>query len=120
MPRDRVTLDTVRKIGLALDGVEESTAYGAFALKVGGKMMACVPSHRSAEPDSLVLKVDFGQRAELIAAAPEVYYVTDHYVDYPSVLVRLSRIDADMLRDLLGMAWRYARSSGKRKTRKQA
>jgi hypothetical protein len=120
MPGNRVTIDTVRKIGLALEGVEDSTAYGAFALKVSGKLMACVPTHRSAEPDSLVLKVDFEQRAELIAAAPEVYYVTDHYVDYPSVLVRLSRINPDALRDLLRMAWRYASSSGKRKTRKQA
>jgi hypothetical protein len=119
MRGNRVTYDTVRRIGLALDGVEASTAYGAFALKVGGKMMACVPTHRSAEPDSLVVKVDFEQRAELIAAAPEIYYVTDHYVDYPSVLVRLSRIDPDVLRDLLGMAWRFTASSGKRKTRKK-
>jgi hypothetical protein len=119
MRGNRVTFDTVRKIGLALEGVEESTAYSAFALKVGGKMMACVPTHRSAEPDSLVLKVDFEQRAELIAAAPEVYYVTDHYVDYPSVLVRLSRVNPDVLRDLLGMARRFVTSGGKRKTRKQ-
>ncbi len=119
MRRDRVTFDTVRKIGLALDGVEESTVYGALALKVHGKLMACIPSHRSAEPDSLVLKVDLEQRAELIAAAPEIYYVTDHYVDYPSVLVRMSRIDPEVLRDLLNMAWRYASSCGKRKGRKQ-
>jgi hypothetical protein len=120
MRRDRVTLDTVRKIGLAMEGVEDGSAYGAFALKVRGKLMACVPTHRSAEPDSLVVKVDLEQRAELIAAAPEIYYVTDHYVDYPSVLVRLSRIDADVLQDLLLMAWRYACSSGKRKGRKKA
>jgi hypothetical protein len=115
MPGNKVTLATVRKIGLALGGVEESTAYGAFALKLGGKMMACVPSHRSAEADSLVVRVDLEQRAELIAAAPEIYYVTDHYVDYPSVLVRLSRIDPDALRDLLGMAWRFVKSKGKRR-----
>jgi hypothetical protein len=45
-----INFDSVRKIGLALPGVEESTAYGSPALKVRGKLLACVPSHRSAEP----------------------------------------------------------------------
>jgi hypothetical protein len=36
--------------------------------------------------------VDFDDRAELLAADPEVYYVTDHYVGYNAVLVRLSRV----------------------------
>src|ERR1700751_3129677 len=53
MPRSTTNFDTVRKIGLALPGVEESTAYGSPALKVHGKLLACVPSHRSAEPGSL-------------------------------------------------------------------
>jgi hypothetical protein len=107
MPGKKINFDTVRKLGLALAGVEENTAYGARALKVHGKLMACVPTHRSAEPDSLMVRIDLEQRAELIAAAPEIYYVTDHYMDYPSVLVRLSRIDEGALRDLLGMAWRF-------------
>jgi hypothetical protein len=115
MPKSKVTLITVRKLGLALDGAEESTSYGALALKVRGKLMACVPTHKSAEPDSLMVRVNFEERAELIAAAPEIYYVTDHYTDYPSVLVRLSRIDADALRDLLTMAWRFVRSGEKRR-----
>src|ERR1700733_3613227 len=122
MPAKKITFDTVRKIGLTLAGVEESAAYGSQALKVGGKLMACVPTHRSAEPDSLMVRVDLEQRGELIAAAPEIYYVTDHYVDYPSVLVRLSRINADILRDLLGMAWRFVTSDegGRKPPRKRA
>ena len=86
----RINFDTVRKIGLRLPGVEESTAYGAPALKVRGKLLACVPTHRSAERDSLAVRVDFNDRAELLAAAPDVYYVTDHYLNYNAVLVRLS------------------------------
>jgi hypothetical protein len=104
MDRNKIDFDTVRKIGLALPGVEDSTAYGNLALKVNGKLLACVPTHRSAEPGSLVVKVDIADRAQLVAEAPDVYYVTEHYVGYPTVLVRLSRIDADVLRDLLGMA----------------
>jgi len=107
MPKIAVTFDTVRDIGLKMPGVEESTAYGAPALKVQGKLLACIPSNRSAEPESLVVRVDFDDRAELLAADPDVYYVTDHYVGYSAVLVRLSRLTPDMLRDLLGMAYKF-------------
>ena len=40
-------------------------------------------------------------------------------MNYPSVLVRLSRIHPDALRDLLGMAWRFVtakKPGGKRVT----
>jgi hypothetical protein len=107
MRRTTVNFDTVRSIGLALPSVEETTGYGQPALKVHGKLLACVPTHRSAEPDSLVVKVDFDDRAELLAADPHVYYVTEHYVPYPTVLVRLSRINPDALRDLIGMAYKF-------------
>ena len=107
MPKSKIDFGTVRKIGLTFPGVEESTAYGSPALKVHGKLLACVPAHRSAEPASLVVRVDFGDRAELLAADPDVYYLTDHYIGYSSVLVRLSRVNPDVLRDLLGMAYKF-------------
>ena len=107
MPKKTLTFDTVREIGLALPDVETGTAYGSPALKVHGRMFACVAVHSSAEPGSLVLRLDFDQRDELIAADPSVYYLTDHYVDYPAVLVRLARVSADALRDLVRMAWKF-------------
>src|ERR1700689_2316740 len=107
MPKCTISFDAVRKIGLALPGVEESTAYGSPALKVRGKLLACVPAHRSAEPGSLVVRVGFDDRAELLAADPDVYYVTDHYLNYTAVLVRLSRVTPDLLRDLLGLAHKF-------------
>jgi hypothetical protein len=109
-----INFDSVRKIGLALPGVEESTAYGSPALKVRGKLLACVPSHRSAEPGSLAVRVGFDDRAELLAAAPDVYYVTDHYLNYSAVLVRLSRVTPDVLRDLLGMAHKFVTARRRR------
>jgi hypothetical protein len=102
-----INFDTVRKLALALPGVEESTAYGSPALKIHGKLLACVPTHRLAEPNSLVVRVGFDDRAELLAAAPNLYYVTDHYLNYSAVLVRLSRVTPDVLRDLLGMAHKF-------------
>jgi hypothetical protein len=102
-----IDFDAVRKIGMALPGVEESTAYGSPALKVHGKLLACVPSHRSAEPNSLMVRVGFDDRAELLAAVPGAYYVTDHYLNYSAVLVRVSRVTPDVLRDLLGVAHKF-------------
>jgi hypothetical protein len=116
MPRSTVNFDTARKIGLALPGVEESTAYGAPALKVHGKLLACVPTHRTAEPGSLLVRIDFDNRVELLAAAPDVYYVTDHYLNYTSVLVRLSRVTPDVLRDLLGMAHKFVTADAARRS----
>src|SRR5258706_2250784 len=93
MPGKKLTFAAVRRIGLDLPEVVEGTAYGSPALKIRGKLMTCIAVNKSAEPGSLAVCIDFGQRDELIAADPETYYLTDHYVNYPCVLVRLSRIN---------------------------
>jgi hypothetical protein len=107
----------VRRIGLALPGVTESTAYGSPALKINDSLIACLAVNKSAEPDTLVACVDFSDRDELLAADPDTYYLTEHYVNDPSILVRLRRIHDDALRDLLGMAYQFARTRKRRRTR---
>ena len=107
MPGTKVTFDVVREIGLALPEVEEGTMYGSPALKVHGKLLTCLAIHKSAEPQSLAVRIDFDQRAGLLADEPDTYYITDHYVNYRVVLVRLPRIRIDQLRDLLGSALRF-------------
>jgi len=114
MPR-KITFDTVRKMASTLPGVEESTNSFGTALKVKGKLMTCMATNKSAEPNSLVVKIDFDQRDALIAEAPDTYYITDHYVGYPSVLVRLSRVTPEALQDLIQTAWRFASAEKKRK-----
>ncbi len=68
--------------------------------------MAGLATHRSAEPGTLVVRCDLEGRASLLEDAPETYYLTEHYQPYPVVLVRLSRIDRDALRDLLSVSRR--------------
>jgi hypothetical protein len=104
MKRGTITFATVRALGLELPGVEESTAYGAPCLKVKGKMFVGTAINKSAEPNTLGARVSFEQRDELIAAEPATYYLTDHYVNYPCVLVRLSRVHPDALRGLVRMS----------------
>src|SRR5258705_9632092 len=118
MTEGNIGFDVVRRIAMGLPDVEESTIHGAPSLKVRGRLLTCPALHRSAEPNTLAVRIDFDQRAELMVAEPSVYYVTDHYVNYPTVLVRLSRIDRNSLRDLLGMAWRFVSSKTKRSGRK--
>lgn len=113
------SFDAVRKIGRSMPDVEEGTTYGSPALKVGGKMFACLASHRSADPGSLVLRIGFDERQQLMAADPETYYLTDHYVNGPVVLVRLSRVREDALRDLLHMARGFTSASAKRSGRRR-
>ena len=62
--------------------------------------------HRSAEPETLVVRMGLDERALLLEDAPETYYVTDYYEPYPVVLVRLSRVDREALTDLLSVSWR--------------
>ena len=113
-----LTFGDVRKIGLRLEGVEEATAYGAFCLKVKKKMIACVAINKDAEPNSLMIRMPIEQRDALIAEEPEVYYLKPHYEPYPCVLVRLSKVHRDALRDLLTGAWRQM--SAEKKTRPRA
>lgn len=107
MPRSTITFDTVEQIGLSLPGVEKSVAFGVPALKLRGELLACIPMSPSAEPGSLLVRVDFDDRTELLAGDPAVYYLTDHYVNYTGVLVRLSRVYRGTLRDLLEMAYKF-------------
>ncbi len=103
------TFETVRTVGLALAGVEATTRYdGSPVLKVAGIFMAGMATHRSAEPDTLVVRCGFEERERVLEDAPETYYVTDYYGSYPLVLARLSRLDRDALRDLLSVSWRLA------------
>jgi hypothetical protein len=111
-----ITFDEVRRIAAELRGVEEGTAWGVPALKLRGKLLACMASHKSAEPNTLVVRLDFDQRDALIADAPDTYYLKPHYVGYESVLVRLSRIDRGALRDLLQASWRFVDASTRRRS----
>jgi hypothetical protein len=119
MARKKLDFGAIAKMAADLSGVEQSTSYGSPSLKVRGKLMACIAVHRSAEPDSLVVCVDLESREAMIEEAPDVYYLTDHYVNYPCVLVRLNRIQPAALRGLLRMAWRLATAESRARKRAQ-
>jgi hypothetical protein len=97
----------VTQIALNLPGVELGTKYdGSPVLKVGGAFLAGLATHRSAEPATLVVRIDEDDRAALIEDAPDAYYLTDYYSRHPVVLARLVHLNRDALYDLLSMSWR--------------
>jgi len=81
-----MTWEEVCKIALSFPGVEEGASYGTPGLKVNGKFL----TRLRAEDNSVVLvDVTFDEREMLMEAEPEVFHITPHYKDYPSVLARL-------------------------------
>jgi hypothetical protein len=103
-------------IGLTLPDVEVATRYdGSRVLKVGGAFMAGIATHPSVEPGTLVVRVGLEEREGFLEDAPETYYLTDSYQNYPVVLVRLSQIDRDALRDLLASSRLLTLAKGRKR-----
>jgi len=85
-----------------LPGLEVGTSYGTPALRVGGKSFM-----RMKDPETMVLLGPMEEKEMLMAAAPEVYFETDHYKGWPAWLVRLAKISDAELKHRLECAWRH-------------
>ena len=96
-----ISFDTVREIARELPGAIESTSYGTPAFKVG----KCLFARQHDERDLLVIKIDPAQRSMRMKVDPEAFFITDHYLNYPYMLVRFSKVRRDDLRELLVDAW---------------
>jgi len=98
-----MTFDDVRRIALTWPEVEDGTSYGTAALKVRKKMLARLKE----DGDSLVMPgIPRDERDMLIERQPGTFYFTDHYGDYPMVLIRLSRATRATVEPLLRRHWR--------------
>jgi hypothetical protein len=96
-----LTFADAQALAAKLPGVEVGQSYGTPALKVKGKLLARLHD----DGETLVVRATSVNREYLLEAWPRVFYLTDHYRDYPWVLVRLSVIGRDQLADVLGDAW---------------
>lgn len=97
-----VTFEQVRLAARRLPGVEDSMSYGTPALKVRGKLLARL--HQSGE--CLVLRTELLDREILLQSDPKVFFITDHYRDYPWILVRFASVESRALPELIERAWR--------------
>jgi hypothetical protein len=103
MSEGPVTIETVRRMAMALPGVEEGTSYGTPAFIVRQKRFARVKE----DGESLVMRVNLFERDLLLEHEPDVFYITEHYRDYPAVLLRLSAVTPERLRVALEESWRF-------------
>jgi hypothetical protein len=104
----------VSRLAKALPGVVE--APGEREWRVGKKLLAWERPLRPADlhalgPNApvgpiLAVHVPLEAKAFLLASVPEVYLTTPHFDGWPAVLVRLPRIAAADLDELLEQAWR--------------
>jgi hypothetical protein len=109
--RDRATLaaainrgyERYLKIALALPGAEDSTSYGTPSVKIRGKVLS---RWRAEAEGALAIRCDFLDRQILLQSQPEVFFLTDHYLNYPMILVRLDRVSRDVLVDVTERAFR--------------
>jgi hypothetical protein len=115
MPAAPSGISRVRRIAAKMDGVEEGTTFGFPAFRFGGTTFAWFPKKKEVEPGSLGARMSILDREHLIAADPDRYYVTPHYLDYTSVLVRVDLLTDKELRDLLDDARDFIVSDAKRK-----
>ena len=102
-PRAGTTYAMVVSEARRYPGVEESTSYNTPALKVKGKLIS---RPRTEAEGALALYCDFIDREMLLQAAPETFFITDHYANYPMILVRLERLLPEALPNLIERAWR--------------
>jgi len=96
------TWETVREIALALPEAVEGSSYGTPAFHVAKKLF--VRFHQSGE--SVVIMIHINEREALMKIDPETFYITNHYLNYPAMLVRLSTVQPDDLRKLITESWR--------------
>jgi hypothetical protein len=96
--------DGIAKFALTLPGVEARSSYGTPGLYVGKKFMARL---RDDDYDTMVLKpVEDDEQRFLMETQPDVFFLTQHYVGYPTILIRLSKADPLQLQDLVEQSWR--------------
>jgi len=107
-----MTYDDVREIALTLPAVEEGTSYGTAALKVKGKLFVRLKE----DGETIVLRTDELERSYLMQSHPKIFYITDHYRDYPWVLVRLNAVRRPMLKELVEGAWQRVAPKSLRKS----
>lgn len=102
LPMSTSTLDTVRELALALPQVTEGTSYGTPAFHLNKQLLARLREDR----ETLVITIDQIEREFWMLTNPDAYFVTDHYVAYPKMLVRLNLVSREDLDVLLKQAWR--------------
>jgi hypothetical protein len=104
--------DDVRRLALALPGVEEIDSDG-FDFRVADKgFVWSYPERRPGQPrlirtDIAVLYVgDEAEKQALLLGEPRLFFTAPGYHGWPLVMLRLAEVDGGRLEELVTDAWR--------------
>jgi hypothetical protein len=101
--RKGVTPAQLRQIAMSFPGTTEGASYGKPSFHVAKKFFTRLRE----EDDSIVLAVgSIDERDMLLESDAKLFHITDHYRNYPALLVRLAQLDAGTLRAMLECRWR--------------
>jgi hypothetical protein len=110
-----VPVDDAHRLLLGLPNVREGRSYGMPSYLVNGRFFA-----RFRDQDTvLVLQLaTIGERDVLMELDPAAFFFTEHYRNYPAVLVRLADVTPPLLAEVVQEAWRHARTKPPARPRK--
>lgn len=97
-----VDIHNVRRIALALPGVEERLCHGTPAFYARGKMLLRLRE----DGETLAVAFPKDKREALIDAFPDVFSVTDHYLNYDYVLLDMIAARESIVAEMIDGAWR--------------
>jgi hypothetical protein len=100
------TFESVRRLALQFPGVEEGCCHGTPAFYVGRKLILRLWE----DGETLVARCAKEKRAAMIRRNPDVFFCTDHYRNYPAVLLNLLAVNKETLRETIKGAWRMQAS----------
>ena len=93
-----LTRSEARKIALSFEGASEGPYFGKPAIFVAEKFLTRV--HHKEEAMELAIG-SMEMRDVMLEAEPGLFYITDHYKNFPYLLARLSKLNKGTLKDLL-------------------
>jgi hypothetical protein len=102
-----VRREEARRLLLELANVAEGTSYGMPSFLLNGRFLA-----RFRDDDTvMVLQLaTISDREMLMQMDPRAFFFTDHYRNYPAVLIRLADVPKPLFADVVTEAWRHVSS----------
>jgi hypothetical protein len=98
--------EAVREFVSTLPGTSIDQSVPNPAVRVRNRVIARLRE----DGESMMVKVELDERAALLREDPQTFYITPHHANFPGVLIRLSSVDPQQLRELLTEAWRFRAS----------
>src|SRR5689334_4325058 len=103
-PPRGVSVQDARRLLLGRANVVEGRSYGMPSFLLNGRFLA-----RFRDDDTvLVLQLGtIGERDVLLQLDPASFFFTEHYRNYPAVLIRLADVPRPLLADVVTESWRH-------------